>query len=559
MTLSSSSSNPNNFFTKLETRIAAVDSHLCVGLDPHWNELFPAPGPDTSNNSHSSSHDHDLTEQEVAQAAYTFCKDIIDATAEHTACYKPNAAFFEAIGPIHGMQTLQRVIQSIPSDIPILLDVKRGDIGSTAQAYAKASYDLGVHAVTLSPLMGWDSIAPFLSEPYDDKGVFVLCKTSNPGSNDFMTLQVSNHSSSGTSTSTSAGEMSPITLYEQIAHQAREWSPLIGLVVGATDSDALRKARQAAGQDVWILAPGVGAQGGDLEQSLLAGLNHKGTKMLIPVSRGISQASDKNKAAKDLKDSINEARMKVMNQIEQEHHKRLKTENTCNDDSEVAPYQKEFLEFSLQQGVLKFGSFVLKSGRISPYFFNAGLFASGASLWKLGKAYAASIYHNRQLTDENGKVKFDVIFGPAYKGISLGAVVCAALYNDYGIDVDFAYDRKEAKDHGEGGKLVGASMEQKRVLIVDDVITAGTAIRQSYDMLISVGATPVAVSIALDRAEKRSLDDPVSAVQAVARDLAIPVVSIVSLPQLQGFLRNNKDYGNDILELVTNYRAQYGV
>jgi orotate phosphoribosyltransferase len=162
-------------------------------------------------------------------------------------------------------------------------------------------------------------------------------------------------------------------------------------------------------------------------------------------------------------------------------------------------------------------------------------------------------------TDENGAVKFDVIFGPAYKGISLGAVVCAALYNDYGIDVGFAYDRKEAKDHGEGGKLVGASMENKRVLIVDDVITAGTAIRQSYDMLISINATPVGVSIALDRAEKRSLDDPISAVQAVARDLSIPVVSIVSLPQLQGFLRNSTEYGDDILELVTKYRTQYGV
>lgn len=227
-------------------------------------------------------------------------------SAEHAACYKPNAAFFEAIGPIHGMRTLQRVIQSIPSDIPILLDVKRGDIGSTAQAYAQASYDLGAHAVTLSPLMGWDSIAPFLSGPYADKGVFVLCKTSNPGSNDFMTLQVS---------SSTATDPNTMTLYENIARQAREWSPLIGLVVGATDSDALRKARKAAGQDTWILAPGVGAQGGDLEQSLEAGMNQQGTKMLIPVSRGISQASDMNKAAQDLKDSINQTRNKIRNMV----------------------------------------------------------------------------------------------------------------------------------------------------------------------------------------------------------------------------------------------------
>ena len=161
--------------------------------------------------------------------------------------------------------------------------------------------------------------------------------------------------------------------------------------------------------------------------------------------------------------------------------------------------------------------------------------------------------------DNNGKVIFDVIFGPAYKGISLGAVVCAALYSDYGVDVGFAYDRKEAKDHGEGGKLVGASMENKRILIIDDVITAGTAIRESHKMLCEIGAKPIGVSIALNRAEKRSLDDPISSIQAVARDLGIPVVSIVSLPQLQGFLRNSSDYGDDVLEQVTAYRSKYGV
>lgn len=162
--------------------------------------------------------------------------------------------------------------------------------------------------------------------------------------------------------------------------------------------------------------------------------------------------------------------------------------------------------------------------------------------------------------DGKGGVLFDVIFGPAYKGISLGAVVCAALYSDFGIDVGFAYNRKETKDHGEGGSLVGASMANgKRVLVIDDVITAGTAIRESYDLLQEVGAKMVGVSIALDRAEKRSLEDPVSAVQAVARDLGVPVISIVSLPQLQIFLETSADYGQEILERVRNYRLEYGV
>lgn len=159
----------------------------------------------------------------------------------------------------------------------------------------------------------------------------------------------------------------------------------------------------------------------------------------------------------------------------------------------------------------------------------------------------------------DGKVTFDVIFGPAYKGISLGAVVAASLYSDFGVDTGFSYNRKEAKDHGEGGKLVGADMAGKNVLVVDDVITAGTAIRESHTLLESIGAKAVGVVIALDRAEKRSLDDPVSAVQAVARDLAIPVVSIVNLPQLQVFLERSPDYDDAVLKSVSEYRAQYGV
>jgi orotate phosphoribosyltransferase len=157
-------------------------------------------------------------------------------------------------------------------------------------------------------------------------------------------------------------------------------------------------------------------------------------------------------------------------------------------------------------------------------------------------------------------VKFDVVFGPAYKGIPLGALVSSSLYSQFGINIGYAYNRKEAKDHGEGGNLVGASMTGQRVLVVDDVITAGTAIRESHIILQGIGATMVGVVIALDRAEKRSLDDPVSAVQAVQRDLGVPVVSIVNLPQLQLFLEKNPDlYSTETLQSVKDYRVAYGV
>ena len=338
----------------------------------------------------------------------------------------------------------------------------------------------------------------------------------------------------------------------------------LGLVVGATDTEALSRARKAAGQNVWILSLGVGFQGGDLTGTMRCGLNDEGSGLLVPISRGISQADDVAAKAKEFRDLMNATRDDIL--ADGGISKTNTTTVTTNAD--IAEYQQFFLKFSLEQGVLKFGSFVLKSGRTSPYFFNAGLFATGVALSKLGRAYAASIMASPELTTDKQdggvvNVNFDVIFGPAYKGISLGAVVAASLYSDYGVDVGFAYNRKEAKDHGEGGILVGASMTDKRVLVVDDVITAGTAIRESYTMLQKINAVPVGVSIALDRAEKRSLDDPVSAVQAVARDLQIPVVSIVSLPQLQAFLVQNLSYnyndGGSVLERVTAYGEQYGV
>jgi orotate phosphoribosyltransferase len=165
----------------------------------------------------------------------------------------------------------------------------------------------------------------------------------------------------------------------------------------------------------------------------------------------------------------------------------------------------------------------------------------------------------KSLEGSDKKVKFDVIFGPAYKGIPLGAVTSSALYSIYGVDVGYAYNRKEAKDHGEGGTLVGASMEGKRVLIIDDVITAGTAIRESFTLLQALKANPVAVVIALDRAEISSMEDRVSAVQAVARDLSLHVVSIINLPQLQTFLEQSPSYSQELRQSVSAYRNEFGV
>ncbi|WP_275099456.1 orotate phosphoribosyltransferase [Sedimenticola hydrogenitrophicus] len=210
-------------------------------------------------------------------------------------------------------------------------------------------------------------------------------------------------------------------------------------------------------------------------------------------------------------------------------------------------YQKDFLDFALDVGVLRFGRFTLKSGRVSPYFFNAGLFNSGSSLARLGKFYAQAIV--------DSGIRFDVLYGPAYKGIPLAAVTAAALYDQHGIDIPYAFNRKEAKDHGEGGSIVGHPLEG-RILIIDDVITAGTAIRESMEVISAQGATPAGVVIALDRQERGTGER--SAIQEVEADYRMPVAAIVRLEHLVEYLAEKADAGES-LQQIRAYREQYGV
>ena len=210
-------------------------------------------------------------------------------------------------------------------------------------------------------------------------------------------------------------------------------------------------------------------------------------------------------------------------------------------------YQRDFLDFALQIGVLKFGQFTLKSGRVSPYFFNAGLFNSGASLGRLGRFYAQAIV--------DSGIQFDLLFGPAYKGIPLAAVTAAALYDRHGIDVPYAFNRKEAKKHGEGGSIVGHALSG-RVMIIDDVITAGTAIRESMEIIRAQGAKPAAVVIALDRQERGKAEH--SAIQEVEQEYGMPVAAIVRLEHLIAYLQE-KPGSEESLEQIRHYRQQYGV
>jgi len=261
-----------SFFTFLERRVDDCSSLLCIGLDPHVRDL-PEP---------------------TAASARDFCLNLVKQTSRYAAAFKPNAAFFEVFGA-DGWTALKQVIEAIKEEshrlgsmIPIILDAKRGDIASTAEAYAQSAFEnLGVDCITLSPYLGKDSIEPFLQN--SEKGVFLLCKTSNPGSDDLQDVVLSN------------GDL----LYEHVAHLAQTWNTKnnIGLVVGATHVDALQRVRATA-RDLWFLAPGVGAQGGELEAALKAGLRKDGKGMLLPVSRAIARSQKSGLAAAELRDEI---------------------------------------------------------------------------------------------------------------------------------------------------------------------------------------------------------------------------------------------------------------
>ena len=213
----------------------------------------------------------------------------------------------------------------------------------------------------------------------------------------------------------------------------------------------------------------------------------------------------------------------------------------------MKPFQKEFIEFAIAQNVLCFGSYTLKSGRISPYFFNSGLFNTGASLARLGESYASTIL--------DSGVEFDVLYGPAYKGIPLVSAASIALSTKHQRDVPYCFNRKEAKDHGEGGNTVGAPLKG-RVLLLDDVISAGTSIRESIDIINASGAQLVGVVISIDRQERGQQDT--SAIQEIEQQYNIPVISIVKLEHIIEYLGESTEFSAN-LDSVREYREQYGV
>ena len=425
-----------SFFANLEARARAVDSLLCVGLDPH-----PA----------------DLAEQ-TAAGARDFCLRLIEATADVAAAFKPNAAFFEAFGAA-GFAALQDVIAAVPQGIPVILDAKRGDISSTAQAYARAAFQtLGAHALTVNPYLGHDAVQPFLEDP--ERGVFLLCKTSNPGAGD---LQDSRLLEQG-------GQM----LYEAVARLAQSWNEKdnLGLVVGATHPAALQNVRAAA-PNLWILAPGVGAQGGDLQAALAAGLRADGLGLLIPVSRALSRSADPRQAAQDLRDQINQPRASLP----------AASQPSLQPPVVRGPWAS-LATGLLDAGCVKFGQFTLKSGLQSPVYLDLRqLVTYPRLLAQVAGAYLPILQ----------KLSFDRLAALPYAALPIGTAV--SLLGGWPL----IYPRKEVKDYGTKAEIEGLFQPGERVAVIDDLTTTGGSKFEAIERLSAAGLQVQDIIVLIDR------------------------------------------------------------
>ncbi len=430
-------SGTRSFFAGLTDRVVQADSLLCIGLDPHPELLSETSG----------------------RGARDFCLRLIETTAEYACAFKPNSAFFEVFGA-PGWTALREVIAAVPEHIPVILDAKRGDIASTARAYAQAAFGwLGADAVTVNPYLGHDAVEPFLEDA--GRGVFLLCKTSNPGAGDLQSLSLD-------------GE----ALYLRVARLATAWNTAdnLGLVVGATDPQALAAVRELA-PDLWILAPGVGPQGGDMEAALRSGLREDGAGLLVAVSRAIAQAESPAQEAARLKAQVNALREGVASRPG-------RTSRRPSHTPELSPRLASLADGLLQAGCVQFGDFKLKSGEHSPIYFDLRrLTGDPALLRRVADAYLPLLTG----------LTFDRLAAVPYAGLP----IATALSLQSGVPL--VYPRKELKEYGTGAVVEGGFKSGEVALLIDDLATTGGSKFEAIERLGAAGLTVRDVVVLIDR------------------------------------------------------------
>ncbi len=429
-----------HFFERIEHVSKQNSTLLCVGLDPDPKRL-----PDWA-------HDD-------PNPVFAFNRHIIDLTCDLVCAYKPNAAFYEALGT-HGWETLRETIaHAHKCGVPVILDAKRNDIGSTAEAYARAAFEkLKVDAITVNPYMGWDSVEPFVR--YVDRGVFVVTLTSNPGAQDFQCLDGDGH-----------------RLYEHVAEQAASWNERanVGLVVGATYPDEICCVRAVAPNE-WLLMPGIGSQGGDLEAALQNGLRADGSGVIVNASRSIMYADDPREAAMTLRAQIEAARAR-----------RRAGVGDCQPGTRKPAHNPNLVDLALglhETGAVQFGDFTLHSGVQSPFYIDLRLLVSNPSVL----AHAARAY-----AEMLSEVYFDRLAAIPYAGLPIGTAVALQT------KTPLLYPRKERKTYGTSRAIEGHFEPGEVVVVLDDLISSGASKIEAIKPLREAGLRIADVAVLIDR------------------------------------------------------------